>query len=139
MFDRKGVLKNFANFTGKHLCQSLFFNKELKKRLWHRCFPVKFAKILRTPFLQRYLLKQGTTWNHLKPAETTQKLPKTTRNHLKPVILYYFLLKISYSQDEFVLIPCPKVLFGQFGLKNCSSPNWLKFGTGYITISSFRI
>ena len=23
----KGVLKNFAKFTGKHLCQSLFFNK----------------------------------------------------------------------------------------------------------------
>ena len=24
----------------------------LKKRLWHRCFPVKFAKFLGTPFLQ---------------------------------------------------------------------------------------
>ena len=24
---KKGVLKNFAKFTGKHLCQSLFFNK----------------------------------------------------------------------------------------------------------------
>ena len=24
---RKGVLKNFAKFTGKHQCQSLFFNK----------------------------------------------------------------------------------------------------------------
>ena len=23
----KGVLKNFAKFTGKHLCQSLFINK----------------------------------------------------------------------------------------------------------------
>ena len=23
----KGVFKNFAKFTGKHLCQSLFFNK----------------------------------------------------------------------------------------------------------------
>ena len=23
----KGVLKNFAKFTGKHLCQSLIFNK----------------------------------------------------------------------------------------------------------------
>ena len=25
---RKGVLRNFAKFTGKHLCQSLFFKKE---------------------------------------------------------------------------------------------------------------
>ena len=24
---KKGVLKHFTNFTGKHLCQSLFFNK----------------------------------------------------------------------------------------------------------------
>ena len=24
---RKAVLKNFTKFTGKHLCQSLFFNK----------------------------------------------------------------------------------------------------------------
>ena len=24
----------------------------LKKKLWHRCFPVSFAKFLRTPFLQ---------------------------------------------------------------------------------------
>ena len=27
VFSRKGVLRNFAKFTGKHLCQSLFFNK----------------------------------------------------------------------------------------------------------------
>ena len=52
---KKGVLSNFAKFTGKHLCQSLYFNKVaalLKKKLWHRCFPVNFAKFLRTRFLQ---------------------------------------------------------------------------------------
>ena len=27
MFHKKGVLKNFAKFTGKYLCRSLFFNK----------------------------------------------------------------------------------------------------------------
>ena len=26
-FVRKGVLRNFAKFRGKHLCQVLFFNK----------------------------------------------------------------------------------------------------------------
>ena len=54
----KRVLRNLAKFTGKHLCQSLFFNKVaglrpatlLKKRLWHRCFPVNFTKFLRTTF-----------------------------------------------------------------------------------------
>ena len=55
----KGFLRNFVKCIGKNLCQSLFFNKvaglrpatSLKKRLWHRCFPVNFAKFLRTPFL----------------------------------------------------------------------------------------
>ena len=27
VFCKKGVVRNFAKFTGKHLCQSLFFNK----------------------------------------------------------------------------------------------------------------
>ena len=58
---RKVVLRNFAKFTGKHLCQSLFLNEVagfrpetlLKKRLWHRRFPVNFAKFLKTPFLKK--------------------------------------------------------------------------------------
>ena len=60
---RKGVLRNSAKFTGKHLCQSLFFDKVvgpraatlLKKRLWHSCFSVNFAEFLRTPFLTEHL------------------------------------------------------------------------------------
>ena len=63
VFCEKGVLRNFAKFTGKHLRQSLFFNKVaglrpatlLKKRLWHWCFPVNFAKFLRTPFFTEHL------------------------------------------------------------------------------------
>ena len=27
VFYKKGVFKNFRKFTGKHLCQGLFFNK----------------------------------------------------------------------------------------------------------------
>ena len=57
---KKGVLRNFTKLSGKHLWQSLFFNKVaglrpatlLKKRLWHRYFPVNFVKFLRTAFLQ---------------------------------------------------------------------------------------
>ena len=32
MFRKKAVLRNFAKFTGKHLCQNLFFNKFAGKR-----------------------------------------------------------------------------------------------------------
>ena len=28
VFYKKGVLRNFTKITGKHLCQSLFFNKK---------------------------------------------------------------------------------------------------------------
>ena len=69
MFCKKVVLRNFTKFKGKHLCQSLLFNKVsglffdkvegirpatlLKKRLWRRCFHVNFVKFLRTPFFYR--------------------------------------------------------------------------------------
>ena len=56
---KKGVLKNFAKFTGKYLCQGLFFNKVAatlsKKRLWHMCFPVNFIIFLRIPFFIEHL------------------------------------------------------------------------------------
>ena len=56
MFFEIGVRQSFSNFTGKHLCRSLFSDVAdlkacnfVKKRLQHRCFPEKFAKFLRTP------------------------------------------------------------------------------------------
>ena len=49
---RIGDLRNFAKFTGKHLCQSLFFNKVADLRPLAQCFPVIFAKFLRILFLQ---------------------------------------------------------------------------------------
>ena len=59
----KNIFENFAKFTGKHLGQSFFFNKVaglrpatlVKRRLWHRFFPVNFAKFLRTPFIIEHL------------------------------------------------------------------------------------
>ena len=54
MFSKKGVLRNFAKFTGKHQFQSRPATL-LKKRLWNKCFPVNFAKFLRTPFLTKHI------------------------------------------------------------------------------------
>ena len=48
MFFEIAVHENFANFTGKHLSRSLFLIK--LQRLWHRCFPEKFAKFLQHLF-----------------------------------------------------------------------------------------
>ena len=52
---KRGVLKNFANFIGKHLCQSFFFNKVAGLSLLKRdtnCFPANIAKFLRAPILK---------------------------------------------------------------------------------------
>ena len=39
VFYKKGVLKIFAIFTGKHLCQSLFLIKKSRQRLFNRTPP----------------------------------------------------------------------------------------------------
>ena len=61
-FYKLGILKNFAKFTRKYQCWSLFFNKFLglqlatllNKRLQHRCFPVSFPKLLIIMFLTKH-------------------------------------------------------------------------------------
>ena len=55
VFCKKGVLRNFAKSTGKHLYQNFWPATLLKARLWHRCFPVNFTKFLRAPFLTEHL------------------------------------------------------------------------------------
>ena len=59
---KKGFLSSSTKFTGKHLYQGVFFNKiaGLSLQLYEKrdsdtCFPVNFAKFLRTPFLTEHL------------------------------------------------------------------------------------
>ena len=56
VFRKKGALRNFTKFTGKHLCQRLFFNKVagqtcnfIKKESLAQVFYCEFLKFLRTP------------------------------------------------------------------------------------------
>ena len=87
MFCKKVVLKNFTKFTGKHLCQKLFFYKVaglrpktlLRKRLWHRCFPVNLAK----SFLQN------------TSGRTIFALMNISRNHFVCVILTLLCLVVT--------------------------------------------
>ena len=63
-FCKKCVLKNFAKFTGKHLCKSLFFNKVagfIKKETPVQVFPCEFWENKNTYFvehMQRLLHKK---------------------------------------------------------------------------------
>ena len=54
MFCKKGVLRNFTKFTGKHLCQSFFFNKVAGLRS-ATLLKKNFVKFLRTPFCIEHL------------------------------------------------------------------------------------
>ena len=66
---KKGVVRNFTKFAGKHLWQSLFYNKVAGPRqLYEKIdsstgiyFPVNFVKFLRTPFSQN-----TSGWLHLE-------------------------------------------------------------------------
>ena len=110
VFCKKGVLWNFSKFTGKHLYQSLFFNRvaglravtSLKKRLWHRCFPISFAKFLKTPFLQntsRRLLLYGTSrFFAILTLQTLLYKNMSTFHffHLKYFPFFFYLITLSH-------------------------------------------
>ena len=61
---KKRCFSKFRKFHRKHLCQTPA--TLWKKRVWHRCFHVKFAKFSRTSFLQntsvRLLLSRVLTF-----------------------------------------------------------------------------
>ena len=60
VFCKKDVLKNFAKFTGKYLCQTLFFNKVaggacnfIKKEALAQMFSYEFCEISKNTFFYR--------------------------------------------------------------------------------------
>ena len=68
---KKGVLRNFTKFTGKHLCLR---PATLLKRGSGTCFAVNFVKFLRTPFLQNTIGQLLLEWYYkvLQSATTSQ-------------------------------------------------------------------
>ena len=52
VFCKKGVLRNFAKFTEKHLCQGLFFNF-IKKETMAQVFSCEFYEISKNTFFNR--------------------------------------------------------------------------------------
>ena len=58
VFCRKGALRNFAKFTGKHLHRSLFFNRPkacnfIKKETLAHLFSCEFCEICKNTFFNR--------------------------------------------------------------------------------------
>ena len=109
---KKVVLKSLAKFIGKHLCQSLFFNKVVGLRsatlFKKRLCSVNFAKFLRTPLLQstsgRLFLWMETNLNCFKPlmsCNECQEFSHTltyTKNNL--VLYLTFLLLLNFKKSS---------------------------------------
>ena len=73
MFFKIGVLKNFVNFTGKHLCWSLFLIKSAK------VFSYEIYKIFKNTFFDR--------------------APPVAASALYKIENFAVLLKSAYSKD----------------------------------------
>ena len=56
VFCKKSYSQNFANFTGKHLCCSLFLIKLQVFRLQHRRFHTKFCEIFKNTYFEEHPL-----------------------------------------------------------------------------------
>ena len=107
MFCKKGVPRNFANFTGKHLCQSLFFNKHCVKSVCIRSysgphFPAFGLNTGRYSVYLRIQSKCRKMWTRITPNMDTfsqWKLQALACNFIKKEtleqVLFYELCEIS--------------------------------------------
>ena len=75
---RKGVLRNFAKFTGKHLRQGLFFNF-IKKETLTQVFFCDFCEIFKNNFLTEHLRSTATYFFKLQA-----NFDDTCRRKVKP-------------------------------------------------------
>ena len=107
VFCKKGVLRNFRKFTGKHLCQSLFFNNVAGLR--HRCFLVNFPKFLRTPLLTVHL------WWLLLTKVLSLILIETTEAATEGVLSKRVLMKVLNIWVSLVSLEIFKFLSRLFG------------------------
>ena len=71
----------------------------LKKRLWHKCFPVNFAKFLRTPFSYRTIpvTAKKIVLHEQEHTKTTPKIPGNE-------VLEVLKSKIFFASSDLVLL-----------------------------------
>ena len=132
MFFRIGVLQNFAMFTGKHLCRSLFLMKLqtqtcnfIKKRLQRRYFPLKFVKFLSTSFLQNggvvprfvsgvlqpYLVINVTGLAHFGKKLNYIFPPVVSQNYLLQSISVKLMYQFLYLINIYLFFRCLEKVF----------------------------
>ena len=92
VFCKKSVLRNFAKFTGKHLCQSLFFNKvagrpaTLLKKTLAQVFSCEFCEISKNTFFYRTPPVAASGWKF------TCKIILSDEDSLRKLVIDFFTL-----------------------------------------------
>ena len=81
---KKGVLRNFAKFTKKHLHRGLFFDKvadlrpaTLSKETLAQMFSCKFCEISKKTFFTEHLWTDASIWNSCLEWSYWRKRPST--------------------------------------------------------------
>ena len=104
VFYRKGVLTNFTKFIGKHLCQSLFFNKVAGLR---PVFSVNFVKFLRTPLFTEHLWATASETRKKQPVkEGGLRSMKISKNTSLCFILNLFSMGTKKPPFPYQFFPC---------------------------------
>ena len=105
MFHRKGVLKNFVNFTGKHVCQSLSCRREawnfIKKEALAQLLSCEICEIYKSTFFIQHL---RTTASDTKPTSTiaTTEFLSKIRNRKKISNEHFKFCEAKISLDEII-------------------------------------
>ena len=96
----KNVLRNFAKFTGKHLCQSLFFKKETLAQV----FSCEFCEISKNTFSYRTLPVAASNITYWQYFQTPNQSFKISVNQTYCILFasFWFLQK----RQNWVQIPC---------------------------------
>ena len=69
----KSVFLKISQISLENICVGLNACNYIKKRFQHRCFPVKFPKLLRTPFFTEQLRWLLLSLHNLFPLERSMK------------------------------------------------------------------
>ena len=106
----------------------------LKKRLWHRCFPVNCANFLRTPFLTDYVRSLLLIFKALCNTRILRTLPYLELCHVQ--ILAY-LGHEAYSESCL----CKRIqaylgICDNYSSNNCNNINFLFFSLQPYTLST---
>ena len=102
------VFLEISQSSQENTCARISFLIKLRKKsLWHICFPVNFAKFLRTPFLTEQLWWLLPKILSLKLKDVLKMFYEDTQDHLGKMS-FRRLKNVGYANLEDILRNCLK-------------------------------